>query len=799
MSAPHGLFGKNSSPNIGRSPISSPYLLAYTFVRLARSHLYDLKNVRTQRPPRRRVWWAGVLSLCLFPATTAAQQPDDPPQEADASDEEADGSEPSAVSDGGSVKTRAAETNGPPSSEAASRVTREELNVREPRSAPDALRYEPGVFVQQTAHSQGSAYVRGRTGQQTVLLFDGVRLNNSLFRQGPNQYFFTIDSRTIDHINVIRGSASTRWGTDAIAGAINAAPVEPTLIPGTPGVWVAPQLSYRYATADGESGGRLSLDTQLGPNVAVLVGGGARTVGLLESGGVVTNPLDGELPEVPRFAEDERTQLGTGFDELTGDLRAVIQLDETKRLTLASYAYRQYNAPRTDQCAPPYAPFDECLTYDEQFRTLIYGALEGSWGWWAERSRLVLSWQEQRELYTYDRPSSEVTITGEDEVASTGISWNAQTERAGLAESADVRLRYGADFFRDRVTSNSMTTVEFLDRTFESSRGQYITGSQYGWGGLWSEFELRLWEDLVARAGGRLAYVDVWTPADPESGTAAVDRSWTPWVGNLGLEWFSTEWLSFIANADQGFRAPNLDDLTSRQRTGPGFQLENPDLEPERGVTYEVGAHIDTDLFEVDAWVFYSTLRETISRTTRDTDACPPDLAACRNTWARLQLVNLPGTAVIWGTEGSASLNLPRGFKLTSTISYAWGEGPRPLVQADNDRRIDDDRVPLSRIPPLNGTVEALWRNTNGMYVGAGFRWATLQDRLALSDVSDERIPLGGTPGFAVLDARAGWRFAPNSGFHLVAENLTDEAYRYHGSSVNGPGRGIMFEMELGL
>ncbi|MEC9397880.1 MAG: Plug domain-containing protein, partial [Myxococcota bacterium] len=135
------------------------------------------------------------------------------------------------VDDGGNVTTRAKPRRLPDPGQATSTVTRQEIEERQPRSAPDALRYEAGVFVQQTAHSQGSAFVRGRTGQQTVLMFDDVRLNNSLFRQGPNQYFFTVDSRTIDHIDVVRGSASTRYGTDAIAGAINAVPLEPTFDP----------------------------------------------------------------------------------------------------------------------------------------------------------------------------------------------------------------------------------------------------------------------------------------------------------------------------------------------------------------------------------------------------------------------------------------------------------------------------------------------------------------------------------------------------------------------------------------
>ena len=109
-----------------------------------------------------------------------------------------------------------------PAGKSGSIIHRSDLEDRLPRSAPDALRFEAGVFVQQTAHSQGSAFIRGLTGQQTLLLFDGIRLNNTTFRQGPNQYFFTLDAQTIDTIRVIRGGSSTRYGSDAIGGVIEA-------------------------------------------------------------------------------------------------------------------------------------------------------------------------------------------------------------------------------------------------------------------------------------------------------------------------------------------------------------------------------------------------------------------------------------------------------------------------------------------------------------------------------------------------------------------------------------------------
>ena len=104
--------------------------------------------------------------------------------------------------------------------------------------------------------------------------------------------------------------------------------------------------------------------------------------------------------------------------------------------------------------------------------------------------------------------------------------------------------------------------------------------------------------------------------------------------------------------------------------------------------------------------------------------------------------------------------------------------------------------VPLSRVPPLNGTVELLWAHPSGLSASTGLRWAGAQTRLAVADRSDARIPLGGTPGYAVVDVRGAWRLGPRLVVSAVLENVTDEAYRSHGSSVNGPGRGLIVSLE---
>ena len=105
----------------------------------------------------------------------------------------------------------------------------------------------------------------------------------------------------------------------------------------------------------------------------------------------------------------------------------------------------------------------------------------------------------------------------------------------------------------------------------------------------------------------------------------------------------------------------------------------------------------------------------------------------------------------------------------------------------------------MSRVPPLNGTVEFTWYADFGLWLGTALRWATAQTRLALADQADIRIPTGGTPGFAVWDLRAGYRFDPHLLIGLLLENVIDSPYRYHGSSVNGASRSLNLAIEVGF
>ncbi|MBT79669.1 MAG: TonB-dependent receptor [Alteromonadaceae bacterium] len=106
-------------------------------------------------------------------------------------------------------------------------ISQEDLQSRQFITLLDAVQFQEGIDIGTTRDKtgQGTVSMRGLTGEYTLLLIDGVRMNNhgDIYPNnfGGNAFGHVPPMEAIERIEVIRGPASTLYGADALGGVIN--------------------------------------------------------------------------------------------------------------------------------------------------------------------------------------------------------------------------------------------------------------------------------------------------------------------------------------------------------------------------------------------------------------------------------------------------------------------------------------------------------------------------------------------------------------------------------------------------
>lgn len=100
-------------------------------------------------------------------------------------------------------------------------VSKEEIAQISPENAAVLLREVPGVRVQQSQGGGGSPVLRGFEANRVLLVVDGVRLNNAIFRSGHVHNALSVDPLSLSRAEVIFGPSSVGYGSDALGGVIH--------------------------------------------------------------------------------------------------------------------------------------------------------------------------------------------------------------------------------------------------------------------------------------------------------------------------------------------------------------------------------------------------------------------------------------------------------------------------------------------------------------------------------------------------------------------------------------------------
>ncbi len=658
--------------------------------------------------------------------------------------------------------TRIAETAGdlPYATSAFDTATLTELA---PRTLPELLREETSVMIQKTALGQGSPFIRGFTGFRTVLLVDGLRLNNATFREGPNQYWNTVDSWSIAALEVVKGPTSVQYGSDAVGGTVQVHTVRPRFDGDKPVAFA--HAASRYASAEGSQVGRLEAGAGLGPHSAFVVGATTKHYGDLRAGGA-----GGRQPH-------------TGYDELKFDAKFEHRFSPQTRLTLAHQTAEQDDIWRTHATvyAVPWRgtrPGSNLSRFLDQGRRLSYAQLDATQLNGPLRElHAGLAHQRQTEDEFRQRANLRVERGG----------FTVNTLGAYLHGQGVTRLGrwvVGGDWYRDCVDSYLREYDAAGTLVTTRVQGPVADGATYDLAGLFAENRLRLAPRLDATVGVRLNHTRVAAGrvATPGTGQAfALTSRTSSFAGNFRLLYAvdaAARWRLF-AGVAQGVRAPNLSDLTRFDIAEAG-QIETPvnQLDPERFVTFEVGARAVAGKLSTELVLYRTAIQNLIVRT--PTGAFVAGLAEVtkRNS----------GRGHIHGIEVESQAALTPLFSLRARFS--WMEGRLRSYPTAAPVLVTE---PVSRLMPATFVGTARWGDAR-RWVAATATLAAKADKLAAQDRVDvERIPPGGTPGYAIGGLRAGWQATSRLLLTAAIENLTDTAYRIHGSGLNEPGRNLVF------
>ena len=603
------------------------------------------------------------------------------------------------------------------------------------RTTPEALQGTAGVFVQKTNHGGGSPILRGLMGNQTLLVLDGIRLNNSTYRYGPNQYLNTVDPFTLNKIEILNGSGSVQYGSDAMGGVIHLFSHEPEL-----NTNLVARFLGRFTSQQMEQTGRAEINYG-GNRFAGSASINVRNFGDLYGGKGIGR------------------QSPSGYGENSNFIKLKYVL-RNNTFVVSNQYFNANHVPITHKVKLENFKINEI---SKQNRNLSY--IKHTWSTnskWLTELNTILSLHHTLEQRESQKNNSNQFIFEKDRVNTISVNSSFTTNF-----SSHWKAITGIELYTDKVSSKKeLTNLE--TKGSQSVRGLYPDQSKYG---SFSSFTIHQFNLNPLLISGGIRYNRFKININ-ESGIGQVQITPSALVYNANLGYRMNKYTTTYLAVNSGYRAPNIDDMGTLGIVDFRYELPSFDLKPEHSRSYEIGLKMIKPNYQITGAFYHTYISNLITRT-----KIPDQIISGYPVYIKENI----GEAIIRGIENTMIYNINQNFQLNSLLTYTYGKN-----------KITQE--PLRRIPPFFGRL-SLQYELKRFFISSEWSFAGSQHRLAQGDKEDNRIGPEGTPGWNVINLYTGLKLR-NATVQAVFNNLTNEAYKTHGSGVYGQGRSLTLQIQ---
>jgi hemoglobin/transferrin/lactoferrin receptor protein len=666
------------------------------------------------------------------------------------------------------------------------------------QTTSDLLQNTGLVAMQRSQQGGGSPMMRGFEASRILLMVDGVRMNNLIYRAGHLQNVITMDNNILDRAEVLFGPSSTVYGSDALGGVVHFYSRNPELAQENKTLFLG-NLFTRFGNVNNESTTHLDVNLS-GKKFGSLTSFTYSDFGDLRMGKKTSGKDFGlrtyyaqRKPDNSGDSlvanQDPHVQKFSGYQQYDVMQKFLYKPSDQVQHLLNFQFSTSSNIPRYDRLTDPqgaglrsaewyYGP-QKRLMASYQLSVKGLGAI-------ADALTATASYQSIEESRHDRRFNSNNLNHRIENVDVSALTIDLQKNMGAH------KLRYGFDSQFNKLVSTahrrniSTGVVTPLDTRYPDGDNTMDFLAVYATH-TWELSDRWIVNDGIRFGGSSLnsTFVDDSFFAFPFDD---IKQTNTFGSGNLGIIFTPTSW-KFSLMGSTGYRVPNIDDLAkvfesvvgSASTTGL-LVVPNSDLKPEKTINADLAItkffgdklRLEGVLFATQFFDAIATRPSTLNgQSTISYSGFPADVVSSQNV----------NQAYLYGWNAQLRADLSEAWAITGSYNYTYGR-----LKPDSG-----PETPMDHIAPQFGRVGISY-STKGFKTELFSNFSGKKYLSGYSNSGEDNLqyaPANGMPSWYTIN----WRLSYDLGDQLTVQtgvdNLLDLQYRTFASGINSPGRNL--------